>query len=566
MSKKILVVGGVAGGASAAARLRRHSEEDQIIVFEKGPHVSFSNCCLPYHLSGLIENSEDLVLMNPELFKTQYNIEVRTENEVVAIDREAREVVVKKLASGEEYRESYDKLILSPGGKPIVPPIPGIEKVKTYTIRNVVDIAKLADAVKADNVKNISVIGGGFIGVETVENLKEAGYNVTLVEAMPQILRILDIDMVQILHKELYDQGVNLILDDKVSSFEENTIVLGSGRKVEADVVVLAIGVSPETDLAKQSGLEIGKTGAMKVDQNFRTIDKDIYAVGDAIEVYSYLFNDYFKLPLAGPAQKQARGVADHINGMCIDNRGYIGTSILKVFDYNAASTGLTGGFIRNSNLNIDFDCVRIIPGDKVGLMPSSRSMHFKLVYEVPTGRILGAQAIGKGNVDKRIDVIATVIKFGGTIRDLKDLELCYAPPFGTAKDVVNFAGYVATNLMRDDFKQVHAYEVRELVESGAAIFDVREEYEYEQSHLKGAKNIPLSQLRDRIDEFPRDRNIYLHCRSGQRSYNAVLALQNLGFKNVYNISGGFMGVSFNEYYQDKVTGREPILTDYNFD
>ena len=566
MSRKILVVGGVAGGASAAARLRRLSEEDQVIVFEKGPHVSFSNCCLPYHLSGLIQNADDLVLMCPDKFKSQYNIDIRTENEVVAIDREAKEVVVKKLATGEEYRESYDKLVLSPGGKPIVPPIPGIEKVKTYTIRNVVDIAKLADAIKADDVKNVSVIGGGFIGVETVENLKEAGYNVTMVEAMPQILRILDNDMVQILHKELYDQGVNLIVNDKVSAFEENKVVLGSGKKVDADVVVLAIGVSPETDLAKQSGLEIGKTGAMKVDQNYRTIDKDIYAVGDAIEVYSYLFNDYFKLPLAGPAQKQARGVADHINGMCIDNRGYIGSSILKVFDYNAASTGMTADFIRNSNLNIDFDCVRVIPGDKVGLMPSARSMHFKLVYEVPTGKILGAQAIGKGNVDKRIDVIATVIKFGGTIRDLKDLELCYAPPFGTAKDVVNFAGYVATNLLHDVFKQVHVNDVRSLVESGAAIFDVREENEYELSHLKSAKNIPLSQLRDRIDEFPKDRNIYLHCRSGQRSYNALLALQNLGYTNVYNVSGGFMGVSFHEYFHDKISGRETILTDYNFD
>jgi NADPH-dependent 2,4-dienoyl-CoA reductase/sulfur reductase-like enzyme/rhodanese-related sulfurtransferase len=566
MSRKILVVGGVAGGASTAARLRRHSEEDQIIVFEKGPHVSFSNCCLPYHLSGIIKDSEDLVLMTPELFKTQYNIEVRTLNEVIAIDRDTNEVIVKDEATGKEYRESYDKLVLSPGGKPIVPPIPGIEKVKTYSIRNVVDIAKIATAIKADNVKNISVIGGGFIGIETVENLKEAGYNVTLVEAMPQILRILDIDMVQILHKELYDQGVNLILDDKVTAFEENKVILGSGRKIDTDIVIMAIGVSPETGLAKKAGLAIGKTGAMKVDQNYRTIDKDIYAVGDAIEVYSYLFNDYFKLPLAGPAQKQARGVADHINGMCIDNRGYIGTSILKVFDYNAASTGLTGDFIRNSGINIDFDCVRIIPGDKVGLMPSSMSMHFKLVYEIPTGRILGAQAIGKGNVDKRIDVIATVIKYGGTIRDLKDLELCYAPPFGTAKDVVNFAGYVATNLLHDDFRQVHAYNVRDLVEQGAAIFDVREENEYELSHLKGAVNIPLSQLRDRIDEFPKDKPIYLHCRSGQRSYNAVLALQNLGFKNVYNVSGGFMGVSFHEYFTDKMTGRETILTDYNFD
>ena len=566
MSKKVLVVGGVAGGASAAARLRRLSEEDQIIMFEKGPHVSFSNCCLPYHLSGTIEKAEDLVLMCPELFKSQYNIDVRVENEVIAIDREAKEVVVKKLATGEEYRESYDKLVLSPGGKPIVPPIPGIEKIKHYSIRNVVDIDKLAKAVKGEGVKNVSVIGGGFIGVETVENLKEAGYNVTLIEAMPQILRIMDYDMVQILHKEIYDHGVNLIVNDKVVSFDDKKINLESGKTIDADVVVMAIGVSPETDLAKQAGLEIGKTGAMKVDQNYRTIDKDIYAVGDAIEVYSYLFNDYFKLPLAGPAQKQARGVADHINGMCIDNRGYIGSSILKVFDYNAASTGLTAEFIKHSKLNIDFDSIKIIPGDKVGLMPTAKSLHFKLVYEVPTGRILGAQAIGKGNVDKRIDVIATVIKYGGTIRDLKDLELCYAPPFGTAKDVVNFAGYVATNLMHDDFKQVHAYEVRELVEKNAAIFDVREENEYELSHIKGARNIPLSQLRDRIDEFPKDQPVYLHCRSGQRSYNACLALQNLGYKNVWNICGGFMGLSFFEYFNDKSSGREPIVTDYNFD
>jgi len=566
MSRKILVVGGVAGGASAAARLRRISEEDEIIVFEKGPNVSFSNCCLPYHLGGVIKNADDLVLMTPELFRDQYNLDVRANNEVIAIDREAKEVIVKILPSGKEYRESYDKLILSPGGKPIVPPIPGIEKARTFTIRNVVDIKKLGKAIKEKDVKNISVIGGGFIGVETVENLKEAGYNVTLVEAMPQILRIMDYDMVQILHKEIYDQGVELIIDDKVTAFEEKAIVLDSGRKVEADLVILAIGVSPETDLAKQANLELGKTGAMKVDQNYRTIDRDIYAVGDAIEVYSYLFSDYFKLPLAGPAQKQARGVADHINNKSIDNRGYIGTSILKVFDYNAASTGLTEGFINDAKLKLDYNHVRIIPGDKVGLMPSSMSMHFKLIYEVPTGKILGAQAIGKGNVDKRIDVIATVIKFGGTIRDLKDLELCYAPPFGTAKDVVNFAGYVAVNLLNDDFRQVPVTQVRELVEKKAPIFDVREKNEYEQSHLKGAINIPLSELRKRMDEFPKDQPIYLHCRSGQRSYNAVLALQNSGFTNVFNISGGFMGISFYEYFNDKNTDREPILTDYNFD
>ncbi|OQY40422.1 MAG: pyridine nucleotide-disulfide oxidoreductase [Spirochaetaceae bacterium 4572_7] len=565
MSRKFLIVGGVAGGASAAARLRRHSEEDQIVIFEKGPHVSFSNCSLPYYLSGVVEDSESLVMMTPEKFKTQYNIEVRTSNEVLSIDRKAKNVKVKNLEDGSEYTESYDKLILSPGGKPIVPPIPGIENANKYTIRNVVDIVKIGDALKGGS-KNVTVIGGGFIGVEAVENLKEAGHNVTLVEAMPQILRILDDDMVQILHKELHDKGVNLIVGDKVSSFKKSDVVLESGKIVQSDVVILAIGVQPETDLAKQSGLDLGKTGAMKVNQNYRTNDPDIYAVGDVIEVYSYLFNDYFKLPLAGPAQKQARGVADHINGLTIDNRGYIGSSILKVFDYNVASTGLTGSFIEHAKLGIDFTCVRIIPGDKVGLMPTSRAMHFKLVYELPTGRILGAQAIGKGNVDKRIDVIATVIKFGGTIYDLKDLELCYAPPFGTAKDVVNFAGYVATNMLRGDFKQVHVNQVRELQESGAYILDVREADEYNQSHVKGAHNIPLSVIRSKMDEIPKNKPLYVHCRSGQRSYNAVLALQKNGFKDVFNISGGYMGISFYEFFKDVSEGREPIVTDYNFD
>lgn len=564
MSRKILIVGGVAGGASAAARLRRHNEDDEIIMFERGPHVSFSNCSLPYYLSGVINRAERLVMMHPEKFKSQYNINVRVQSEVIAIDRDRKVVTVKKLEDGSSYEESYDKLILSPGAKPLVPPIPGIDSTTQYTIRNVVDITKLHDAIK-NSKKRITVIGGGFIGIETVENLIEAGHDVTLVEAMPQILRILDDDMVQILHKELLDHGVNLIVGDRVASFRESDTVLESGRVIEGDAVVLAIGVQPETDLAKQAGLELGETGAMKVDQNFRTEDDDIYAVGDVIEVYSYLFNDYFRLPLAGPALKQARSVADHINGMHVDNRGYIGSSILKVFDYNAASTGLTTSLIEDKQLGIDYDYVRIIPGDKVGLMPDSRVMHFKLVYELPTGKILGAQAIGKGNVDKRIDVIATVIKFGGTIFDLKDLELCYAPPFGTAKDVVNYSGYVATNLMRGDFKQVHVNEVRDLYERGEYILDVREVPEFNRSHINNVVNIPLSELRDRLDELPKDRNIYVYCRSGQRSYNACLTLQNCGFNDVYNISGGYLGLSFYEYFSDIQLGREPIVTDYNF-
>jgi NADPH-dependent 2,4-dienoyl-CoA reductase/sulfur reductase-like enzyme len=566
MGRKILIVGGVAGGASAAARLRRHSEEDQIIMFEKGPHVSFSNCCLPYHLSGVVEEADNLVLMCPSKFASQYKIDARVGNEVVSIDRENKEVTVKDVVTGKEYKESYDKLILSPGARPIVPPIPGIEDVNIFSIRNVVDIDNLNQYVKGLGAKDVSVIGGGFIGVEAAENLREAGYNVTLIEAMPQIMRPFDYDMVQILHKELHDHGVNLIVGDKVSSFEKNTVVLESGKKVDAGAVVMAIGVVPETELAVKAGLELGETGAIKTDQNYKTNDKDIYAVGDAIEVYHALTNRMTKLPLAGPAQKQARSVADHINGMAISNTGFIGSSCIKCFDYNGASTGLNEGLIKALNMNIKYDTVKIIPNDKVKLMPGVAAAHFKLIYEVPTGRVLGAQAIGKGNVDKRIDVIATAIKFGATIDNLRDLELCYAPPFGTAKDVVNYAGYVASNLLNGSFKQVHAADVRGLVEDGACIIDVREKNEYEQSHIIGAINLPLSELRERLDEIPTDKTVYLHCRSGQRSYNAALALQRLGFEDVYNISGGYMGLSFNEYFNDKTTERKTILTDYNFD
>lgn len=563
--KKILIVGGVAGGASAAARLRRHSEKDQIIMLEKGPHVSFSNCCLPYHLGGVIQEAEDLVLMSPEKFIKQYKIEARTNNEVISINRNTKNIKIKNTLTGVEYEENYDKLILSPGAKPIVPNIPGLEKINHFSIRNVIDIDKLNKFIKSSNSKNISVIGGGFIGVETCENLKEAGYNVTLIEAAKQIMRPFDYDMVQILHKELFDKGINLIINDKVCSFEDKTIILESGKKIKTDTVVMAIGVVPETDLAKDCGIELGSLGGIKTNQNYLTNDKDIYAVGDAIEVYGILFNNYFKLPLAGPAQKQARSVADHINGMRINNRGFIGSSVIKVFDYNGASTGLTEEFIKVRKMNINYDVVWAIPGDGVGLMPTSNPLHFKLIYEIPSGRILGAQAIGKGNVDKRIDVIATGIKLNATIDDLKDLELCYAPPFGTAKDVVNFGGYIATNLLNNDYKQISFSKVRELVKENACIIDVREKNEFELSHIINAKNIPLSEFRERINEIPKDIPVYLNCRSGQKSYNTALIMENLGFNNSYSIAGGFMGISFYEYFNDATLSRKPIVTDYNF-
>lgn len=563
--KKVLIIGGVAGGASTAARLRRHSEEDRIIMFEKGPHVSFSNCGLPYHLSGMISEAEKLVLMSPEKFLAQYNIEARVNNEVMEIDRENKEIVVKDTVTKKTYRESYDKLVLSMGAKPIVPKFEGLDSVNVFTIRNVVDINRLNLFVKERKDKKITVIGGGFIGIEAAENLREAGYEVTLIEAADQILKIFDYDMVQRLQKEMYDKGVELIVGDKVERFKKNCVVLESGKVIISEVVVLAIGVAPDTELAVKAGIELGKTGAVKTDNNYMTNDRDIYAVGDMIEVYSPLFNDYFKLSLAGPAQKQARAVADHINGRVVDNRGYIGSSVIKVFDFNGASTGLTESLIKARGMSLNYETIEIIPSDKVGLMPNANPMYFKMIFEVPTGRVLGAQAIGKGNVDKRIDVIASVIKFGGTIEDLKDLELCYAPPFGTAKDVVNFGGYVASNVLERRFKQEHFSKVRELLEAGECIIDIREKNEYAEGHLKGVPNIPLSELRERVNEIPKDRTVYLQCRSGQRSYNACLLLQNLGYTNVVNVTGGILGISMYEYFNDKTQNREPIVTKYFF-
>lgn len=565
MGKRILIVGGVAGGASAAARARRLDESAEIIIFEKGPHVSFSNCSLPFYLSGIVEDVDSLVLMDPEDFKSMYNIEVRVNNEVTKINRDKKTITVKDLVTGKEYEEFYDKLVLAPGASPILPnSIEGVHNKNVFTVRNVVDIDNLNRYIKENDVKDVAVVGGGFIGLEVAENLRLAGLNVSLVEALNQVLAPFDYDMVQILHKEITDHGVDLILEDGVKKIEEGHIELQSGKKLKAEAVVMAIGVKPETQLAKEAGLEIGETGGIKVDHNFRTSDKDIYAVGDAVEVYNRLTHKPTRLALAGPALRQARAAADHMYNITVKNNGVIGSSVIKVFDMNAACTGLNEKQAKQAGINYDF--VYIIPRDKVGLMPDSNPMHFKLLFEVPTGRILGAQAIGKGAVDKRIDVVAAMIAMDGTLEDLKELELCYSPLFGTARDVVNYAAMVGLNILNGVFKQVPVTKVRELVESGAYIIDIREKGEYERGHLINAVNIPLSQLRERVDEIPKDRPVYLHCRSSQRSYNAIMALQHMGFDNLYNISGSFIGISYYEYFNDKVTGRNKIVTEYNFD
>lgn len=563
MSKKVVVIGGVAGGASTAARVRRLDEQAEIIMFEKGPHVSFSNCSLPYHLSGIVEKSEKLLMMDPVQFKKKYNIEARVFHEVIGIQKEEKTVTVYDHATKQTVVESYDHLVLSPGASPIVPKLEGIEQPHVFTVRNVVDIERLQQHMTQQGVDNVAVIGGGFIGVEVAENLRLAGKNVSLIEFAPQILAPFDDDMVQILHKELMDHGMNVILNDGLARVDEQTVTLQSGKQVLADAVILAIGVRPDTKLAEEAGLKIGETGGIAVNQNYVTSDPNIYAVGDAIEVYHQVMRRYTRLALAGPAQKQARAAADHMYGIVNRHRGVIGSSSIQVFDYAAATTGINEKVARE--LGIPFDSVYVIASDKVGLMPNSQPLHLKVVFELPTGRVLGAQAIGKGNADKRIDVIATLISFGGTIDDLKDLELSYSPMYSTAKDVVNMAALVASNVLAGRFEQVHVSEARSLVESGAYILDVREAGEVKNGMLKGAVNIPLSELRDRLQEIPKDEPIYVHCRSAQRSYNATVALTGAGFTNVKNMSGSYLGICLYEYYRDVAEQREPIVTKYNF-
>ena len=559
---KYVIVGGVAGGAGAAARLRRLEEDAQILMLEQGPYVSYSNCSLPYRLSGTVDQTEKLVLMDPGKFAAQYNIQARVNSRVTALHRDRKAVTVRDLESGREYEERYDKLVLATGAQAVFPPIPGLQEAQVFPVKTVPDIARLHQALEG-GAKRVTVVGGGFIGVEVAVNLREAGHQVTLVEAAPQILSTYDYDMVQILHKELLDHGVDLRVGDPAASFQGCDLTLASGAVLEGDLVVMAAGVRPDTALAREAGLALNSRGAIVVDPSGRTSDPAIYAVGDAVQVYHALTGKPLQLPLAGPAQKQARQAADSICGRPVENTGYIGSSCIRVFDLNAASTGLTAAQCQREG--IPYDIAYVIPQDRVGLMPGSAPLHYKLIFQVPTGKVLGVQAISKGDAPKRVDIAATLMKFGGTVYDLRDLELCYAPPFSNPKDAGNQAGLVACNLLEGAFRQVRVQEVRGLVEAGACIIDVREEAEYARSHIKTAVNIPLSQLRRRLEEIPRDRPVYLHCRSAQRSYNACRCLQGHGFSNVYNISGSFLGLCLFEYFNDVTQGREPIVTGYNF-
>ena len=565
MSKRVLVVGGVAGGASTAARVRRLDEFAEIVMFEKGPFVSFSNCALPFHLSGIVEEADNLVLMTPEVFHKQYNITAKVNHEVIEIKPDKKQVIVKNTVTGELTEETYDELMLSPGANPILPSsIKGIGSDHVFTVRNVPDIDGIHRYMNDHNIKDVAVVGAGFIGIEVAENLREAGKNVTIIEASNQVMAPFDHDMAQILHKEIIDNGVDLVLSDGVKEIFGDHVVLASGRKVVAKAVIMAIGVTPEVELAKQAGLEIGVTGGIKVNHHYQTSAPHVYAVGDAIEVTHFITQKPTRLTLAGPAQRQARAAADHMYGRTYRNTGVIGSSVIQCFNMNAASTGLNEKDCQKEG--IAYQTAYVIPKDKVGLMPNARPLFFKLIFADPSGQLLGAQAMGEGNVDKRIDIIASLIMKHGNLEDLKELELSYSPLFGTAKDVVNMAALVGLNVLNGEYKQVPVTEIRELQESGAFIIDAREAWEFEEGHIKGAVNIPFSEFRNRLEEIPKDEPVYVHCLSSQRSYNMVKALNMRGFDNAYNLMGSFLGLSMYEYFTDKTEGREPIVTNYRFD
>lgn len=539
--KKILTVGGVAGGATAAARLRRLDETSQIIMFERGEYISFANCGLPYYIGGVIENREALLVQTVEGMSKRFNLDIRNFSEVVSIDPENKTISVKNLKTNEEYKESYDELILSPGASPTKPPIPGLDKAdNVFTLRNIPDTDRIKAYVDDNRPKEAVVIGGGFIGVEMAENLVERGVKVHLIEMLDQVMAPFDYEMAQILHGHMEDNGVDLILGDGVDSFKNdgNTIVLKSGKQISTDMTILSIGVRPENKLAKDAGLELGPRGHILVDENMMTSKDHIYAVGDAIQTKDLIFQEGASIALASPANRQARIVADRINGIDSKYKGVLGTSVAKVFDMTASSTGNNEKKLKQMGIE-NYETVHLHPLSNAGYYPTANPMDLKLIFEVPSGKVLGAQAIGYTGVEKRIDVIATAIAAGMTVRELQDIELAYAPPFSSAKDPVNMAGYAASNILDGLVKKVDVMEIDQLVEDGEYLLDIRTEEEYSLGNINGSVNIPLDELRDRMDEIPKDRIIYVNCQVGLRGYLGCRILNQNGF-NTYNLDGGY--------------------------
>ena len=540
--KRVLIVGGVAGGASCAARARRLSETSEIVLFDKGPFVSFANCGLPYHIGEVIQKEESLLVATPGLFKKRFKVDVRLNSEVISIDRAKSEIQVKELASGRVYSEKYDALVLSPGAFPVKPPISGVDLPGIFTLRSIPDTREIKQCLAAGS-KSALLVGGGFIGLEMAENLVKLGQRVTLVEAMPQVLPALDLEMVSPVHDELRRRGVSLHLADSVIGFDpvpEGGLRAGlaSGKEVRADIVILSVGVRPDTKLARDAGLEIGELGGIRVDDRMLTSDPRIWAVGDAVEVRDFVTGRWTLVPLAGPANRQGRIAADVIHGRDRRFRGVQATAVCGVFDLTIASTGPSEKTLKRLGLwREDYDKIYLHPMHHAGYYPGAKTIFLKLIFSKNDGRIIGCQATGEAGVEKRVDVISMAIQNNGTVFDLEEAELCYAPQYGSAKDPVNLAGMIAANVVRGD-AQLAQWE--DVDSTGALILDVRQPSEFEKGHLEKAVNIPLGDLRARLGELPRDGEIWAYCLSGQRSYYAVRVLSQYGF-DAKNITGGFL-------------------------
>jgi len=548
MAKRILIVGGVAGGASTAARLRRLDETAEIIMFERGDYISFANCGLPYYIGGEIKNRDDLLLQTPEGFKKRFNIDVRIRNEVTAIDSGKKQINVKNLSSGDTYTESYDKLVLSPGAEPVRPPIPGIDSERIFTLRNVPDTDLINDFIDKHKPKRAVIVGAGYIGLEMAENLRRRDMLVAVVEMVDQVLPVMDQEMAGFIQPALHKHNVALWLNDAVANFRPSNsrieVGLKSGMELSCDMVILAIGVKPEVKLAGQAKLEIGTTGGIKVNEELQTSDPDIYAIGDAIEVRDFALDNPTLIPLAGPANKQGRMAADNICGGNRQYNGTQGTSILKIFDLTVAMTGASEKALAKTNM--DYEKLYIHPANHVSYYPGAEQMHIKLLFTKPEGKILGAQIVGSHGVDRRIDIFAVAIRAGLTVFDLQELELAYAPPYGSGKDAVNMAGFAASNILEGTMEVVHWNQLDE----ADYILDARSAGEFKRGNVPSSVNIPVDEIRNRLNELPQDTTINVYCTVGIRSYIACRILMQNGFI-AKNISGGF--ITYRSYQNKEV-------------
>ncbi|WP_099468116.1 CoA-disulfide reductase [Konateibacter massiliensis] len=569
MSKKTVIIGGVAGGASAAARLRRLDAEAEIIILEKGDYISFANCGLPYYIGDVIQNRDELLLQTPEGMKKRFNIEVRVLSEVTQIKSDKQSVVVKNVKTGEEYEESYDNLIVATGSSPIKPPLEGIDQENIFTLWTIRDTDKIKAFLQEEKPQSAAVIGGGFIGLEMAENLHHAGIDVTLIEMQNQVMAPADFEIAQLLHENMEKNNVSLVLGDGVKSFVKTNdgtqILLTSGNTVTVDMIILSIGVKPNSLLAKEAGLELNQRGGIVVNEYLQTSVPNIYAVGDVIEVKNYVLKEKTMIPLAGPANKQGRIAADNIAGAKKKYNGSLGTAVAKVFDLNVATVGVNEKTLKAQNKikNKDYYTVLINQKSHAGYYPGATPLTLKLLFE-KDGRILGAQIIGRKGVDKRIDTIATTMRLNGTIYDLAELELAYAPPFSSAKDPVNMLGFVAENVLLGHVSFIEYDEVDELIANGDketfTILDVTEAIERQAYAVPESYHIPLGQLRDRMEELDKDKLIIVYCAVGIRAYNAARILMQSGYSKVTVMSGGITFYKSMHYEHKALEAKRPEI------